>query len=263
MVRAPIRLYWWNESPNFGDSLSPLLIDRLFSRRSVWSALEEAELTACGSLLQWITPIQANRAAELAVWGSGFIFPNEPPPALTKVHYYAVRGAQSAAFAGLTHTSVPLGDPGLLASRVVPKSPAKYAVGLVPHLWHRDNNEFRRLAVEFEGSLLIDVTRDPQKLLEEISSCELIVSSSLHGLVVADSYGIPNAWVSASPDSFGGRYKFDDYYSAFSASQRAPMTLDATTKPLDIKEAARLCCDASELQSLQDELISSFPEHLR
>jgi hypothetical protein len=35
----------------------------------------------------------------------------------------------------------------------------------------------------------------------------------LHGLIVADSLGIPNAWIE-SPDLIGGRFKFDDYYSS-------------------------------------------------
>ncbi len=262
MTKSPIKLYWWNGSPNFGDMLSALLIKRLLGRESIWSDLVAAELTGCGSLLQWITPVQTRRVAQLAIWGSGFIFADEPPPELYGVHYYAVRGAQSASLAGLTPNLVPLGDPGLLASQVVRKSALRRSVGLVPHLWHRDGREFSHLATELQGAVLIDVAQDPETVLEAISSCELIVSSSLHGLVVADSYGIPSVWASAAPNSFGGRYKFDDYYSAFNA-QRSPLALSGTTRSRDVMNAVQSACTASALSALQEGLLTSFPDHLR
>jgi hypothetical protein len=53
-----------------------------------------------------------------------------------------------------------------------------------------------------------------------------VISSSLHGLIVADSLGIPNVWLRLSPDVLGGDYKFKDYYSVFGL---APEPIDEVT----------------------------------
>ena len=53
------------------------------------------------------------------------------------------------------------------------------------------------------------------QILEEIASCEYVLSSSLHGLIVSDSFGIPNQRLVVSEKLVGDGYKFNDYYSAF------------------------------------------------
>jgi pyruvyltransferase len=50
-------------------------------------------------------------------------------------------------------------------------------------------------------------------VVREISRCRHLLSTSLHGLVVADSYGIPAAWARLSPDLIGATYKFHDHES--------------------------------------------------
>ena len=35
----------------------------------------------------------------------------------------------------------------------------------------------------------------------------------MHGLIFADSYGIPNAWIAPHDSMIGGEFKFNDYYS--------------------------------------------------
>ena len=52
-----------------------------------------------------------------------------------------------------------------------------------------------------------------ERVLEHICSCRAVVSSSLHGLVCADAYGIPNVWL----DEFAleeGHFKFRDYFAS-------------------------------------------------
>ena len=43
-------------------------------------------------------------------------------------------------------------------------------------------------------------------------SCRRIVTGSLHGLIMADAYGIPSAFV-MTYTARGGEYKFFDYFS--------------------------------------------------
>ena len=44
------------------------------------------------------------------------------------------------------------------------------------------------------GFHIIDPTQDWKTVVDEMTSCKAILSSSLHGLVVSDAYSIPNAF---------------------------------------------------------------------
>jgi hypothetical protein len=118
------------------------------------------------------------------------------------------------------------GDPGLLAGQVFERRPSRRrTVGIVPHLWHRSDPIVAQLATE-NNLRVIDVTESPESVIKAIAECDFIFSTSLHGLVIADSFAIPNLWLEMSPGLFGGRWKFDDYYAAFGLSL-APVPLTA------------------------------------
>ena len=63
--------------------------------------------------------------------------------------------------------------------------------------------------------LVIDVQRQPIEVIADVDKCEYILSSSLHGVIAADSLGIPNAWILLSDKVLGSGFKFYDYASAF------------------------------------------------
>lgn len=75
---------------------------------------------------------------------------------------------------------------------------------------------------------MIPVKRDYlniTKFIDEVCSCEFIVSSSLHGLIIANAYGVPAVRLivnghSIHPnkhDKFRQDFKFDDYLSGLNA----------------------------------------------
>lgn len=48
-------------------------------------------------------------------------------------------------------------------------------------------------------------------VIKQILSCEYVVSTSLHGLILADAYGVPNQWITLQNRS---DFKYKDYYSS-------------------------------------------------
>jgi hypothetical protein len=114
---------------------------------------------------------------------------------------------------------IQLGDPGLITSLAFPhKKPTDpETVLFIPHVVDRNSPELQQLVHANPEIKVLDVTGDPRKLCAEISQARIVLSSALHPLVVADSYGVPNVRVILSDRVHGGNFKFRDYYSVFDA----------------------------------------------
>jgi pyruvyltransferase len=62
---------------------------------------------------------------------------------------------------------------------------------------------------------MIDIqTTDWKSFVDQIKQCRKIISSSLHGLIIAEAYGIPTEWRDWGGGVIGDGWKFFDYYSA-------------------------------------------------
>jgi hypothetical protein len=107
------------------------------------------------------------------------------------------------------------GDPALLLPRIVAASPQKkHALGIVPH--YVDHASVRD---QWPDLPVINVLNaDPREVIREITQCEKIISSSLHGIVVAHAYGIPAAWVKFGAGISGDDSKFHDHHESLGIS---------------------------------------------
>ena len=72
----------------------------------------------------------------------------------------------------------------------------------------------------------LDIFDDVGSFISQLTECEFILSSSLHGLIMADSFGIPNQWMVLSDKVEGKNFKFYDYYSVFDMPCPDFITLD-------------------------------------
>lgn len=196
-----IRIYWFRRQPNFGDAIAPHLVARFAGLDAVWSEPSDCEAVVIGSV--------AGRVAHGyhgIIVGIGKLRESVELD-LSSAGVLGLRG-QLTARDSKALGSYALGDPGLLAIDMLDDRPAAlHPLGTVAH-W-KDT----RLRDRYPGALHIDVGDDPLLVIGQIASCERIVSSSLHGLVVADSFGIPRRW-EHSPDVGGGTFKFRDYATA-------------------------------------------------
>ncbi len=189
-----VKVYWWADRPNFGDTLTHTLLNAL-GIEHVRTKAGDSELVVCGSVLEHLPSGWTG-----TVLGAGKLRDSDLRVPLRKARIKAVRGELSAQ--GLRGDFV-LGDPGLLANLVVDPRPFTHDLGVIRH-WSDD-----KINKRFSYGWPIDPGRGAKAVIEDIASCKRIVTSSLHGAVVADALGIPR-----QIEPFDGTFKFEDYASA-------------------------------------------------
>ncbi|MDD2980727.1 MAG: polysaccharide pyruvyl transferase family protein [Hespellia sp.] len=232
-----IKLYY-ADIRNMGDQLNRLLFQDYFGLDIQRSNFLIGECSAIGSGLdQYLFHGNARmRRAQrwygilkpsVVVWGTGFInYPGRKEELFLKknMQFAAVRGELSRKRAEQLlgrRIDVPTGDAGILASELLRELPEKkYDIGIIPHVCDAKEEKLRELLEEYDNAVLIRLTDEPYHVIRQIASCRTILSSSLHGLVVADSFGIPNQHVVVSGKPLGDGFKFDDYYSAYGVEHR-------------------------------------------
>jgi hypothetical protein len=210
-----IATYWWQGSPshrvdNFGDGLNVPLLNHFAHIDAQWASPREADLVCTGSILHSLdSPFRGTVA------GAGELY-EDTRIDLRFADVRGLRGPLSASQAILrpSQSDYVLGDPGLLASELVEANRDRYRIGVVPHVTDRQLWDIEREKLKQWDPILIDPTLPPLDVVSRIGSCNKVVSSSLHGLVVADSFGIPRRAerfpAMAGPHE-GGDWKFRDY----------------------------------------------------
>lgn len=279
-----INLIYWNENANFGDQLSPYIISKLSGKtvNHKIAAISEKNLIKfllryphkLRTLKEYVLPFQKSILAVGSIlsygnslskiWGSGFM--NE-----TDLFYggsvCAVRGNLSAEkimkMGG--HSCGVCGDPALLLPILyTPNVVNEYKIGIIPH-WKEYDYFYKSYGSRYH---IIDLrTTDVEFVIREILSCEKILSTSLHGIIVSHAYGIPALWIKHSSINTDG-FKFMDYfssvniepyygYSEFNAilSNRGNLNVFFEKN----KEKSLPCCD---VKSLQKALLLAAPFHV-
>ena len=269
------RFFYYNQVENFGDAINPYLAERVFGLKTCWSAPGSAVLCGVGSILHFFLCRKHKLSGYLSplfappvhVWTSGFVCePSAKYRLQRRLNVHALRGRLSQAaverLAG-KKADVPLGDGGLLFSRLLEKRPAKrHALGIIPHVADAGNPVFARLQEAVPHAAIIDMRADPLLVLEQIAACDCVVSTAMHGLIAADSLGIPNRWIEVSDKVVGGGFKFRDYYSVFDVPAPTPLRLNDST-PFSRGTVDGIMRDyrvpAKAVESVQNALYNAFP----
>lgn len=239
-VKLPVR------SVNFGDMITPPLVERMRSGRSTGVAGRKAgpRILGIGSILHFA------RDGDV-VWGSGV---NGKIPltsyAARRLDVRAVRGPKTRAFLAELGIDAPeiYGDPALLLPRFMPElrtwaSAPSYDLAVVPNV-----NDFRGIA---KSPDVINPRSPLMDVLERIARSRFVVSSSLHGVVVAESLGIPARLVKPRHEH---PFKYEDYYLGTGRSELN----EAET----FAEAIRDGVGSDPVRYDEDALVSSFPHDL-
>ena len=103
-------------------------------------------------------------------------------------------------------------------------------------------------------------------VIDQICSCECILSSSLHGLIASDAYQVPNCWIELSGKISGGYFKYLDYASSVDRVFSTPKRIEKFADVADVTNHADSyfsCADTEKVKELQDGLIAVAPFMLK
>lgn len=129
------------------------------------------------------------------------------------------------------------GDPALLLPlHYKPDIEKTHRIGIIPHF--HDLEHVRKKIEQRKDIKLIDIRHYEEwtSVVDEILSCELIASSSLHGLIVSFAYGIPNVWVEFPEGELRDRFKYDDFFASIGIEE-SPIELSMDDWPGAIESA--------------------------
>ena len=250
---------------NWGDDLNFYFLRELTGRPVVFYHnfrmahwLHLTNYLCIGTLLDAVN--YSNR--QTIVWGAGvsgqerdFVHPRR---------ICSVRGPRTQEFAELYGVVCPeiYGDPAMLLPLVYkPEVRKTYKWGIIPHVVDLHHPVVEDIRYNHPEVLIIDLAHYNHwtDVIDKICSCEKIASSSLHGLIVSDAYGVPNSWVELSGKISGGYFKFRDYGVSVGRMMTDPLRLTS------FEDIVQLHPDASSSPSLVniDELLKACPLPVR
>ena len=248
-----VNLDYWDESNNLGDTLSPVVVDYMLAKKNLTREKEVTErrhLYAIGSVLT--AGIQ-----DATVWGSGILnasllYRIEK----RKFDVRAVRGPITRAVLMDFGHNVPAvyGDPAILMPEIYrPEGIEKtHKFGLITHKDYDLNRATRKGEID-KNILQINIcTDDYKEFVRELLSVEIVISSSLHGIILAESYGVRAVLLKPQIDII----KYSDYY--FSTGRLIFPTANTVEEALQI-EPLEL---PNNLDDLREGLKRSFPYDL-
>ena len=208
------KLYYWKygkNSGNFGDELSPVIINKILGTEipTTNDSGYQNKIISIGSSLHCAKNNDI-------IWGTGIraLPDNKHKYNYDTLRIHAVRGPITRNFLLKKKIECPeiYGDPALLYAKlfdIKKQESYEHEIGLVPH--YTQYNDYKNNVFCKKKFKIIDVTNNYESVINEMNTCKYIISSSLHGIVLADSLQIPNILLYEKPLD-EGILKFRDYY---------------------------------------------------
>lgn len=277
----PVKLFYCSGICNFGDELSPYIVEIITGRKVLSAGREEPALYAIGSLLNYDV-LHGNNV----VWGTGLIsktsarilpklfpFKRNIPILIQRLEKVssekslitAVRGRLTRDVLTKAGHDCPdvYGDPGILLREFFcPSEEKRFKTGLILH--YSQDKLFSDEACAKQGirkiSLVCTPTRTVETIIAEICQCGKIISSSLHGLILAHTYGVPARWIQIKDMRLhqSQSFKFYDYLSGIGAEAQRPLVLSPAMTDLSVLSDIEATTVEISDQTL-DRLLKAFP----
>ncbi len=241
--RNRVNLNYWSDVKNLGDAISPVVVNFVASEKNIdvnTKVDKTKHLFAIGSII-------TAGSQDCTIWGSGFLNTRILSRLKNrKLDVRAVRGPLTRMILMDYGYDVPevYGDPAILMPLIYnPEVSKEYRVSVITHMNEGSKTEnFHYINI---------LTDDYKTFIEEIKKSELVISSSLHGIILAEVYGVPAVLLKPKMDLF----KYYDYY--FSTKRyEFPMieSLESGDIPIPLQ--------IPDFKEFQTELLKAFPKDL-
>lgn len=252
----PDRFYSNSSQYNLGDSLGEVIIDFLLKQKGV-------EIDKHISKKKHLYCVGTNihgAYQDATIWGSGCFYPLQgkfdfllQKIARRKLDIRAVRGplTREILIKKFNHKCPEVyGDPAILMPLIYnPIFEKEYEYLIIPQFLNEKN--FRE---KHHNERMITMnTNDYKNVIDEIKKSKIVYSSSLHGIILAEAYGIPAVFFRSLSKDRDFKY-YDWYYSTNRYDIKLVDTLEEakkTTPP-----------PIPDLTKLQQGLLDSFPYDL-
>lgn len=246
-------LYHYKE--NFGDNLAPYIVSKILPseylywakpfglKRFLGDALRFVAYAVVGSrktsdllsyelnkkILISVGSIIEEATENTVVWGAGVSARNSFIS--RKADIRAVRGYRTIERMrnlGINADNASIGDPAILLPDLYnPAVGEKKKLGIIPHNCDFEEINTRLSDLTASGDVVVISLRnnDVESVIRQIVSCDTIVSTSLHGIIVAHAYSIPALWIENCP-LIGDGSKFFDYFSSLDLKEYLPQKFE-------------------------------------
>lgn len=203
-----MQLYYFKaQHGNFGDDLNPWLWEQLLP--GFFDDDESEVFVAIGTLLNHRLPKNPLKH----VFGSGYGY-GRPPKIDESFVVHAVRGYETARALGIDEELV-VTDPAILLKTVpFQKAPSsEFSYGFIPHQQSSRYFGWETLCAEL-GYHYISAEWDVEKVLFELSRCDVVICEAMHGAIAADTLRIP--WIPVTCYGYISEFKWKDWLSTLS-----------------------------------------------
>jgi|JI9StandDraft_1071089.scaffolds.fasta_scaffold65086_2 pyruvyltransferase len=199
-------MFWWKSSvgKNFGDELSPVIIERILGRKIRHKSHKSSEknLMALGSVLHFAKNGDV-------IWGSGFREDPSLENRFQNLDVRAVRGPRTREFLLNMGIDCPeiYGDPAILMGQLFPEYKQEkiiYDYIIIPNIGE--------IGCFMLYKNVVLPTEPWNQVVQKITQSRLVISSSLHGLIVAESFRIPARLLKMTWGE--SLLKYQDYYES-------------------------------------------------
>lgn len=270
LLNKPIIIYQFvftePDGINFGDELTKDILEKIFNKKvEVHNEIDcKFDMLGVGSLIHFFNGSLDYR---IYVWGSGLI-DDQVGRISDNFIFKSCRGNLTRVRLDQKYHGIPIGDPGLLCNLMYKNKVEKEdIIGVIPHYRDKQSHFLNDVILKNPKIFkVISVSQSPEKVADEIKSCKLILSSSLHGLIVSDSLGVPNIHLILSDNLKsphhlrGGEFKFRDYYTSIGKEYA---NFNPRNKSLlDTKNYKKIINNykpVKNLKDIQNSIIKSFP----
>lgn len=246
-----VNLEYFDSEVNLGDVLSPVICNWMLNKSALSFDKKTARthhLMAVGSILG------GNGFFDATVWGSGIKGFNQIA-SLSKRRYFqkldirSVRGplTREALIACGYKCPEVYGDPAVLMPRIYnPYVEKSCEIGVVLHFKHN-------VVLPADVKNINICTDNYKKFINDLCCCKKIISSSLHGIILAEAYGVPAVFLAEGRDSEMFKY-YDWYYSTGRKNVKMAFSLEEAIKMAPMELPA--------LSKMQNDVSSAFPYDL-